>query len=145
MLHELAHNQIPLVCMFLPHHSASTFFVFGMCSTSHFFLFHFLSESSAMNKQYSHDSGNTIFLLSLSLLSEQDGDLPLLNSPLEMPQHDPMLSGSVAAPEEDLLMYLNNPNLFLDSDNLQEEPGLPEFSLQVFNCLAPQSCGSIFQ
>lgn len=132
--------------MVLHHHSASTFFFFLACLAHPiFFHFHFLSESSAMNKQHSHYSGNAIFLLSLSLLSEQDGNPPLLNSPLEMPQHDPMLSCSVAAPEEDLLMYLNNPNLFLDSDNFQDEPGLPEFSLQVFNCLPPQSCGSIFQ
>ncbi|KAI9522974.1 hypothetical protein NQZ68_032537 [Dissostichus eleginoides] len=58
---------------------------------------------------------------------------------------DPMLSGSVAATEEDLLTYLNNPNAFVDTDILQEEPGLTDFSLSGFNCLPQQSCGSIFQ
>lgn len=74
--------------------------------------------------------------------------------PSEIPQHlespletcpDPMLSGPVDSQEEDLLMYLNNPNLFDDADMLQDEPGLPSFSLSGFNCLPPQACGSIFQ
>ncbi|XP_041818389.1 signal transducer and activator of transcription 2 [Chelmon rostratus] len=76
--------------------------------------------------------------------AEQNGNPQPLNSPLEMCHPDPMLSDTVAAPDE-LLMYLNNPNLFTDSDILQDEPGLPDFSLQGFNCLPPQSCGSIFQ
>ncbi|KAI4826966.1 hypothetical protein KUCAC02_030396 [Chaenocephalus aceratus] len=58
---------------------------------------------------------------------------------------DPMLSGSVAATDEDLLTYLNNPNAFVDTDILQEEPELTDFSLSGFNCLPQQSCGSIFQ
>uniref|UniRef100_A0A8C4DH99 Signal transducer and activator of transcription n=1 Tax=Dicentrarchus labrax TaxID=13489 RepID=A0A8C4DH99_DICLA len=64
---------------------------------------------------------------------------------LEIYQPDPMLSDSVATPDEDLLMYLNNPNLFVDSEILPEETGLADFSFQGFNCLPPQSCGSIFQ
>ncbi|XP_035518083.1 signal transducer and activator of transcription 2 [Morone saxatilis] len=63
----------------------------------------------------------------------------------EIYQPDPMLSDSVATPEEDLLMYLNNPNIFVDSEILPEGSGLPDFSFQGFNCLSPQSCGSIFQ
>nr|WFS86393.1 STAT2 [Lateolabrax japonicus] len=70
---------------------------------------------------------------------------PPLNEPLETYHPDPMLSGPVAASEDDLLMYLTNPNLFLDCDTLQDEQGLQDFTLQGFNCLPPQSCGSIFQ
>nr|ANN87793.1 signal transducer and activator of transcription 2 [Oplegnathus fasciatus] len=79
--------------------------------------------------------------------AEQNGNPHPLNSPLETYHSDPMLSGSVAAPEDDLLLYLNNPNLYADSDILQDEPGLPDFSLnfQGFNGLPPQSCGSLFQ
>ncbi|XP_070758290.1 signal transducer and activator of transcription 2 isoform X3 [Enoplosus armatus] len=77
--------------------------------------------------------------------AEQNGNPHPLNSPLETYHPDPMLSGSVAAPEDELLMYLSNPNLFVDSDILPDEPVLPDFSLQGFNCLPPQSCGSIFQ
>ncbi|XP_041638688.1 signal transducer and activator of transcription 2 [Cheilinus undulatus] len=51
-------------------------------------------------------------------------------------QSDPMLSGPGAAQEEDLLLYLNNPNLFDDSDFLQDEPDIP---FQVFNFVPPQS------
>ncbi|XP_073324283.1 signal transducer and activator of transcription 2 [Pagrus major] len=76
--------------------------------------------------------------------AEQNGTHPL-NSPLEMYHPDPMLSGSPTTPEEDLLMYLNNPNLFDDSDILQNDSGLPELSLQGLNCLHPQACGGIFQ
>ncbi|KAI3370150.1 hypothetical protein L3Q82_024948 [Scortum barcoo] len=79
--------------------------------------------------------------------AEQNGDPHLPNSPLETYHSDPMLSDSVGTPEEDLLMYLNNPNLYVDSDILQDEPVLPDFSLnlQGFNCLTPQSCGNLFQ
>ncbi|XP_076613281.1 signal transducer and activator of transcription 2 isoform X1 [Chaetodon auriga] len=76
--------------------------------------------------------------------AEQNGTPQPLNLPLEISHTDPMLSDSVAVPEEDLMMYLNNPNLLIDSDILQG-PGLPDFSLQGFNCMPPQSCGSIFQ
>lgn len=84
-----------------------------------------------------------LFPLSLSLLSEQNEAPQTLTSPLEMYHPDPMLSSSVAGPEEDLLMYLNNPNLF--ADIMQEEPALPDYSLQAFHGLPVQSCGSIFQ
>ncbi|XP_038552612.1 signal transducer and activator of transcription 2 isoform X2 [Micropterus salmoides] len=77
--------------------------------------------------------------------AEPNGNPHPLNSPLETYDPDPMLSAPVGAVDEDLLMYLNNPNLFLDSDVLQDESVLPDFSLQGFNCLPPQSCGSIFQ
>lgn len=77
--------------------------------------------------------------------AEQDGSPHALQSPLEMYHPDPMLSGSVVATENDLQMFLNNPNLFIDSDILEDEPGLSDFSLSGFNCLPPQSCGSIFQ
>ncbi|XP_010745392.3 signal transducer and activator of transcription 2 isoform X2 [Larimichthys crocea] len=75
--------------------------------------------------------------------AEQNEDPQTLTSPLEMYHPDPMLSSSVAGPEEDLLMYLNNPNLF--ADIMQEEPALPDYSLQAFHGLPVQSCGSIFQ
>lgn len=64
---------------------------------------------------------------------------------METHQPDPMLSGLVPNPEEDLLMYLNNPNLFGDSDILQDEQMLPDFNLQTFPCLPQQSCGTTFQ
>ncbi|KAE8298656.1 Signal transducer and activator of transcription 1 [Larimichthys crocea] len=75
--------------------------------------------------------------------AEQNEAPQTLTSPLEMYHPDPMLSSSVAGPEEDLLMYLNNPNLF--ADIMQEEPALPDYSLQAFHGLPVQSCGSIFQ
>ncbi|XP_031176842.1 signal transducer and activator of transcription 2 isoform X1 [Sander lucioperca] len=78
--------------------------------------------------------------------AEQNGSPHPLQSPLETYQPDPMLSGSVSATEDDLLMYLNNPNLFVDSDIMPDELGLADFSLPGFsNCQPPQSCGSIFQ
>ncbi|XP_030276995.1 signal transducer and activator of transcription 2 isoform X1 [Sparus aurata] len=77
--------------------------------------------------------------------AEQNDTPQPLNSPLEMYHPDPMLSGSPTTQEEDLLTYLNNPNLFGDCDILQNDVGLPELSLHGFNCLPPQSCGSIFQ
>lgn len=78
-----------------------------------------------------------------SSLLEQDGDPYPLTPPLESYDPDPMMNGSVEDPEppQDLLMYLNNPNLF-DNDLLQDDQSLPDFSLQGFNCLLPQSCGS---
>ncbi|XP_068576717.1 signal transducer and activator of transcription 2 [Cebidichthys violaceus] len=75
--------------------------------------------------------------------AEQDGSPHSLQSPLETYHPDPMLSDSAA--EDELLMYLNNPTIFADSDILQDEPLLPDFGLPGFNCLPPQSCGSIFQ
>lgn len=76
--------------------------------------------------------------------AEQNGDPHPLESSLETYRPDPMLSGSVSNPEDDLLMYLNNPNLFDDSDILQDDQMLPDFSLQAFHLPAQQSCGSIF-
>ncbi|TKS71629.1 Signal transducer and activator of transcription 3 [Collichthys lucidus] len=75
--------------------------------------------------------------------AEPNEDPQPLTSPLEMYHPDPMLSSSVAGPEEDLLMYLNNPNLI--AEIMQEEPALPDYSLQAFHGLPVQSCGSIFQ
>ncbi|XP_020502474.2 signal transducer and activator of transcription 2 isoform X1 [Labrus bergylta] len=69
---------------------------------------------------------------------EASGDHHPLNSPLAY-HPDPMLSGSVPPQEEDLLLYLNNPNLFGDPDILQDEP---DFPLQELHCLPIQS---IFQ
>uniref|UniRef100_A0A3Q3XN66 Signal transducer and activator of transcription n=1 Tax=Mola mola TaxID=94237 RepID=A0A3Q3XN66_MOLML len=83
-----------------------------------------------------------IFCVFLCL--EQDEN-PLLESPLEMFPTDPMLSDSAADPGDELMMFLNNPNIFLESDSLQDEPVLSDFSLHGFNCLSPQPCGSIFQ
>ncbi|KAM7422446.1 hypothetical protein PAMA_010478 [Pampus argenteus] len=75
--------------------------------------------------------------------AEQNGDPRLLESYLETP--NPMLSGTAANQDDELLMYLNNPNLYLDSDILQDEQMLPDFSLQAFPSLPQQSCGSMFQ
>uniref|UniRef100_A0A3Q0QWW1 Signal transducer and activator of transcription n=1 Tax=Amphilophus citrinellus TaxID=61819 RepID=A0A3Q0QWW1_AMPCI len=73
--------------------------------------------------------------------AEQDGNLLPVTPPLEAYDPDPMLNGSVADSEpNDLLMYLNNP-IFFDSDFQDEQP-LADFSLQGFNSLLPQSCGS---
>ncbi|XP_075966536.1 signal transducer and activator of transcription 2 isoform X1 [Anarhichas minor] len=77
--------------------------------------------------------------------AEQDGSPHSLQSPLETYHPDPMLSDSVAGTDDELLMYLNNPNLFVESDIFQDEPLLPDFGLSGFNCLHPQTCGSIFQ
>lgn len=77
--------------------------------------------------------------------AEQDGSPHSLQSPLETYHPDPMLSDAVSGTDDELLMYLNNPNLFADSDLLQDEPLLPDFGLSGFNCLPPQTCGSIFQ
>ncbi|XP_068449573.1 signal transducer and activator of transcription 2 isoform X1 [Clinocottus analis] len=73
--------------------------------------------------------------------AEQNGSPP---SPLEIYHPDPMLSGSFGATDDELLRLINNPNIF-DDDILQDEPGLPDLNLTGFNCLPPQSCGSIFQ
>ncbi|XP_030584969.1 signal transducer and activator of transcription 1-alpha/beta-like isoform X1 [Archocentrus centrarchus] len=73
--------------------------------------------------------------------AEQDGNLLPVTPPLEAYDPDPMLNGSVADSEpNDLLTYLNNP-IFFDSDFQDEQP-LADFSLQGFNSLLPQSCGS---
>uniref|UniRef100_A0A3Q2VNS5 Signal transducer and activator of transcription n=1 Tax=Haplochromis burtoni TaxID=8153 RepID=A0A3Q2VNS5_HAPBU len=101
----------------------------------------FVSKDESINKLHSDDNRFNFFFPS-SLL-EQDGDLYPLTPPLESYDPDPMMNGSVEDPEppQDLLMYLNNPNLF-DNDLLQDDQSLPDFSLQGFNCLLPQSCGS---
>lgn len=73
--------------------------------------------------------------------AEQDGNLLPVTPPLEAYDPDPMLNGCVADSEpNDLLTYLNNP-IFFDSDFQDEQP-LADFSLQGFNNLLPQSCGS---
>lgn len=116
------------------------YFLLWASTANHmFFQFHFPSES--INKLHSDDNRFNFFFPS-SLL-EQDGDLYPLTPPLESYDPDPMMNGSVEDPEppQDLLMYLNNPNLF-DNDLLQDDQSLPDFSLQGFNCLLPQSCGS---
>ncbi|XP_040015287.1 signal transducer and activator of transcription 2 isoform X2 [Xiphias gladius] len=101
------------------------------------YLYPDIPKEEAFGKYYSEKSG------------EQNGSLhPLdssLDSPLETYHPDPMLSAAVEATQEDLLMYLNNPNLYPDSSIFEDEPGLPDLSLQEFNCLPPQSCGNIFQ
>ncbi|XP_034387690.1 signal transducer and activator of transcription 2 isoform X1 [Cyclopterus lumpus] len=74
--------------------------------------------------------------------AEPNGSPP---SPLETYHTDPMLSDSFVATEDELLTFINNPHIFVDSDILQDEAGLPDFALTGFNCLPPQSCGSIFQ
>ncbi|CAJ1051082.1 signal transducer and activator of transcription 2 isoform X1 [Xyrichtys novacula] len=63
-------------------------------------------------------------------------DLEPLTLPLDTYPSDPMLPGPVLSQEDDLLMYLNNPDFLTDSDILQDEPNLP---LQGFNLLSPQS------
>lgn len=65
-----------------------------------------------------------------------------LDSPLETYHPDPMLSEPIAFPQDDLLLYLNNPNLLNGSDVIEDETGLSDFSLQ--ECLSPQLCKSIF-
>ncbi|GAA6215736.1 signal transducer and activator of transcription 1-alpha/beta-like isoform X1 [Lates japonicus] len=65
-------------------------------------------------------------------------------SPLETYHPDPLLTGPGEPPQE-LLMYLNNPNLFTDSDMFEDDPELPDFSLQEFGFLPPQTCGSMYQ
>ncbi|XP_069564293.1 signal transducer and activator of transcription 2 isoform X1 [Brachyistius frenatus] len=69
--------------------------------------------------------------------AEQDVDLLHLQCPLET-HPDPMLSGSVEPAMEDFITCLNQ-NI---CDIQQDEP---DFCFQGFNCLPPQSCGSIFQ
>ncbi|XP_053285812.1 signal transducer and activator of transcription 2 isoform X1 [Pleuronectes platessa] len=67
--------------------------------------------------------------------AEQDGNLHPLDSTMETQQSDPMLSDLV--PQEDLLQFLNNPNLFPESSIFEYEPGMPDFTLQELNCLSP--------
>ncbi|KAG7493726.1 signal transducer and activator of transcription 1-alpha/beta-like isoform X1 [Solea senegalensis] len=58
--------------------------------------------------------------------AEQNGEPQLPDCVVEPHQFDPRLSD--AAPPEDLLMYLNNPNLLEDSNIFEDEMG--DFSLQ---------------
>ncbi|XP_072238387.1 signal transducer and activator of transcription 2 isoform X2 [Leuresthes tenuis] len=64
---------------------------------------------------------------------------------LETFHPDPMLSSSTEPQDEDLLMYLNNPNNFPNFDFLQHEHSLPDLGLPGFQLLPPQPCGSIYQ
>jgi len=80
----------------------------------------------------------------LPLLSEQDEDPHPLQE-LETFHPDPMLSSFTEPQDEDLLIYLNNPNNFPNIDFLQHEHGLPDLSLPGFYLLPPQPCGSISQ
>ncbi|KAF7667723.1 hypothetical protein LDENG_00051470 [Lucifuga dentata] len=76
--------------------------------------------------------------------ADQDGHPLPLDLPLEVyPNPDPMLSGAVENPEQDLLQYLNNPNL-LDSDFLCDDRDLSDFNFQVLTSL-PQPCESFAQ
>lgn len=134
-------NQILLVHRFLQQWSLV---VLGCVPHQILCCSHFLSESSTRNKQHGHSSRNSFSLLSLSLLPEQNSDLHLESS-LETYPPDPMLSVPEGNPEDDLLLYLNNPNLFDDTDILQDEHMLPEFSLQAFPCLPQQPCGNMFR
>lgn len=68
------------------------------------------------------------------LLSEQSARP--LDSPLGVRPPDPMLSGSVAVPEQDLLMYLSDPDQF-DSACLRREEGLSDSYFQELCCLPP--------
>jgi len=99
---------------------------------------------SASHFNESYGSENMIFLLSLSLLSEPNRSPP---SPLETYHLDPMLSESFAATDDDLLRFLNSPNVFVGScsDILQDEAGLLDCGFTGYNGLPQQSCGSIFQ
>ncbi|XP_069395458.1 signal transducer and activator of transcription 2 isoform X2 [Paralichthys olivaceus] len=68
--------------------------------------------------------------------AEQNGNLHPLDSHMETYQSDPMLSDSVL--QEDLLQpFLDNPNLFLESSIFEDEPGMPQFTLQELHCLSP--------
>ncbi|XP_071391379.1 signal transducer and activator of transcription 2 isoform X1 [Centroberyx affinis] len=71
------------------------------------------------------------------------GDPHLLDSPLRA-YPDPMLSGTLANQEDELLQYLNNPNIFSPPDLLSDDQGFPDFRLG-FTCPAPQPCGSTYQ
>ncbi|KAM4588092.1 signal transducer and activator of transcription 2 [Odontesthes bonariensis] len=74
--------------------------------------------------------------------AEQDEDPHPLQE-LETLHPDPMLGSSTEPQDEDLMMYLNNPNNFPNLDFLQNEQ--PDFSLPGFHFLPPQPCGSIYQ
>uniref|UniRef100_A0A1A8C6H1 Signal transducer and activator of transcription n=1 Tax=Nothobranchius kadleci TaxID=1051664 RepID=A0A1A8C6H1_NOTKA len=76
--------------------------------------------------------------------AEQGVDLPL-QSRMETFHHDPMLSDIAEHQDNELLMFLNDPNSFSDSDFLQHEALLPDFTLPGLNLPPPQPCGGIFQ
>lgn len=81
-------------------------------------------------------TAETLFLI-LSLCSLLIGPN---NGPLPTPQDtfdtDPMLSGLVSSQGDDLLMYLNDPNMLGDPGFFQDDPESP---LQDFVCPSPQS------
>ncbi|KAM6928108.1 signal transducer and activator of transcription 2 [Xenentodon cancila] len=74
--------------------------------------------------------------------AEEVEDPPLLEPPLEALHNDPMLSSSVEPQDEGFPSYMDN---FADSDFLQQDPALSDFSFTGFNTLQLQPCGSIFQ
>ncbi|XP_034022579.1 signal transducer and activator of transcription 2 [Thalassophryne amazonica] len=74
----------------------------------------------------------------------QNEDTLLLES-TEVAWPDPMLSGSTESPDEDLLLYLNNPNMFVGSSLFSDEQDAPDYNLQEVTPLFPQPCGSMFQ
>lgn len=129
-------HKVRLFCVVLTLTHHCQYFLWA-CITSCFLHSHFLSESWVAN-----DKAETVYFV--SLLTEQGGN-PLLASHLEMYHPDPMLSESTAATNDELLMYLNDPNLHLDPGFLEDEPELPDLSFQGLNCLAAQPCESIFQ
>lgn len=84
------------------------------------------------------------FSFSNSLLSEQVVELQPLLPQMEN-DHDPMLSVFDDPQEEELPMGFDIPINFGDSDFLQHEPELSDFSLMTTGLLPLQLCGGILQ
>ncbi|XP_040889428.1 signal transducer and activator of transcription 2 [Toxotes jaculatrix] len=76
--------------------------------------------------------------------AEHNGSPHPLDSAMETYHTDPMLSESVVAPQEDLVIFPHNSNILVDSSIFEDEPELPDFNFPEFNCLPLQPCGSIF-
>ncbi|XP_040059425.2 signal transducer and activator of transcription 2 isoform X1 [Gasterosteus aculeatus] len=75
----------------------------------------------------------------------EPGGSPSLLSLLETGLPEPMLSDSLEPADDQALMFFQTPFDFVDPHLLPDDPELHDFPLTGFNCLPPQSCGSIFQ
>ncbi|XP_037346122.2 signal transducer and activator of transcription 2 [Pungitius pungitius] len=76
--------------------------------------------------------------------AEPSGGSPSMLSLREAGDPEPMLSDSLAA-SDDQAPTFQSPFYFVDPTIFPDDPVLHDFNLTGFNCLSPQSCGSIFQ
>lgn len=97
-----------------------------------------LEAKSPMSCDMAQGEGLEPFIGLCGEAAEQNETSHPLDSPLETCPPDVMLSDFIESPHEDILMHLNSLNPFASPSIYDDESGL-------FNCLTPQSCGSMLQ